>query len=91
MKDIETLVEAMPINIKSFPSFCRFVYTVMLLWGFHSEYINTPSCLFGKLRFIMNNALVKYTYEQFQSERRNAIQEGTDQDNNIRQVCQDSM
>jgi hypothetical protein len=40
----------------------------------------------------MNNALVKYdTYEKFQSKRKNVIQEGTDQDNNTRQVCQDSI
>jgi uncharacterized protein (UPF0248 family) len=38
----------------------------------------------------MNYALSNDTYEQFQSERRNVIQEGTDQDN-TRQVCQDSI
>jgi hypothetical protein len=84
-------MEAMPKNVKPLPSFCRFIYTIMLLWGFHSDDINKPSCLFGKLRFIMNNAPVEYTYEQFQSERRNVIKEGTDQDNNTRKVSQDSI
>jgi hypothetical protein len=90
-KYIETLVEAMPMTVKSLPSFCQFVYTVMLLWGFHSDYINKPSCLFGKLRFIMNNTLSNYTYKQFQSERRNVIQEGTDQCNNTRGLFQGAM
>jgi hypothetical protein len=84
-------MEAMPNNVKSISSFCRFVYIIMLLWGFHRDDINKAGCLSGKLRLIMNNPLVKYTYEEFQSDRRNVIQEGTDQDNNTRQVCQDSI
>jgi hypothetical protein len=91
MKHIQTLMEAMPNNVKSISSFCRFVYIIMLLWGFHRDDINKAGCLSGKLRLIMNNPLVKYTYEEFQSDRRNVIQEGTDQDNNTRQVCQDSI
>jgi hypothetical protein len=42
-KGIETLMEAMPQKVKSLATFCRYVYTIMLLWGFHREDIIKPS------------------------------------------------
>jgi hypothetical protein len=91
MIHIQTLMEAMLPGVKSLGSFCRYGYTIMLLWGFHRDDLIQARCLFGKLRLIMNNALEKYTYKKFQSARRNVVQEGTDQDNNTHQVCQDSI
>jgi hypothetical protein len=86
-KGIETLMEAMPQKVKSLATFCRYVYTIMLLWGFHREDIIKPSCIFGLLRLSMNKAL-ENTYEKFQSKWMNVIQEGTDQDNITREVFQ---
>jgi hypothetical protein len=43
MIHIQTLTKAMPLGVRSLSSFCRFVYTIMLLWGFHRDDINKPS------------------------------------------------